>query len=69
MTEQNYTTVENSADALSHYPGMPRLKLATAYIPPQVFRDMFPLSEALNKGTLFPELYRPYRRYPMKGEV
>ena len=34
--------------------------LATAYVPPQVFRDMYSLTEALSKGTLFPELYRPY---------
>lgn len=69
MTEKDNNTAENSADTLSYYPGVPQIRLATAYIPPQMFREMFPLSEALNKGTLFPELYRPYRRYPMKGEV
>lgn len=36
------------------------IKLATAYVPPQLLNEMFPLSEALMKGTLFPELYRPY---------
>jgi len=48
------------------YPGTPGfsgdmgIALATAYVPPQVFRNMYSLTEALNKGTLFPELYRPY---------
>jgi hypothetical protein len=48
------------------YPGMPGspgnmgIALATAYVPPQVFSNMYPLSDALHNGTLFPELYRPY---------
>jgi len=50
------------------YPGMPgtpggmSIALATAYVPPQVFSSssMFALPDALNNGTLFPELYRPY---------
>ncbi|AFV12286.1 spore coat protein CotB [Thermacetogenium phaeum DSM 12270] len=49
-----------SAEALGYYPGDQRLQLATAYVPPQVLREMFTLPEALRKGTLFPELYRPY---------
>ncbi|MDR5659028.1 spore coat associated protein CotJA [Serpentinicella sp. ANB-PHB4] len=35
-------------------------KLANAYVPYQRFVSAFPLSEALEKGTLFPELYDPY---------
>lgn len=42
------------------YHGEMPIALATAYVPPQVFRDMYNLQEALNRGTLFPELYRPY---------
>ncbi len=38
----------------------PSLELAVAYILPQVFRETYTLSEALARGTLFPELYRPY---------
>ncbi|MEW6447079.1 MAG: spore coat associated protein CotJA [Bacillota bacterium] len=38
----------------------PELRLATAYIPPQLYGRQFPLEEALDKGTLWPELYRPY---------
>lgn len=36
------------------------MRLARAYIPFQFYTDAFPLEEALQKGTLFPELYRPY---------
>ncbi|MDH7577288.1 MAG: spore coat associated protein CotJA [Bacillota bacterium] len=50
---------EEQADAY-YYPDHMHLRLATAYVPPQVLREMFPLPEALSKGTLFPELYRPY---------
>jgi hypothetical protein len=37
-------------------------KLAEVYIPMQIYRDTFDLRTALNYGTLFPELYRPYAR-------
>ncbi|MGQ9498306.1 MAG: spore coat associated protein CotJA [Desulfotomaculales bacterium] len=42
------------------YTGIPHLELATAYIPPQVLGRTFTPAEALQHGTLFPELYRPY---------
>lgn len=35
-------------------------QLATAYVPYQQLGKLYPLDEALMKGTLFPELYRPY---------
>lgn len=39
------------------------LRLATSYVPPQqMIRQTFSLSDALQKGTLFPELYSPYQR-------
>ncbi|ABR49777.1 hypothetical protein Amet_3655 [Alkaliphilus metalliredigens QYMF] len=42
-------------------PFMPRqVMLANAYIPYQSFVDAYSLSEALMKGTLFPELFQPY---------
>ena len=42
--------------------GMGNIALATAYVPPQVFNasSMYSLPDALQYGTLFPELYRPY---------
>lgn len=43
-------------------PGMqPNYKLAQAYVPFQVMGMVYDPKEALQKGTLFPELYRPYR--------
>lgn len=38
----------------------PDLRLSTAYIPPQQYGRQFSFDEALDKGTLWPELYRPY---------
>ncbi len=35
-------------------------ELAKAYVPWQVYGVTYPPAEALEKGTLFPELYRPY---------
>jgi hypothetical protein len=59
---------------MPYYPGMPGypslpgapgdlgIALATAYVPPQVFSNssLYTLPDALNNGTFFPELYRPY---------
>ncbi|MEW6275242.1 MAG: spore coat associated protein CotJA [Bacillota bacterium] len=36
------------------------VKLAQAYVPWQRYGVTFSPQEALEKGTLFPELYRPY---------
>lgn len=35
--------------------------LAIAYVPSQRFGDLYPMAEALGKGTLFRDLYMPYR--------
>ncbi|WP_041606154.1 spore coat associated protein CotJA [Halothermothrix orenii] len=43
------------------YPGRDRMRLSRAYIPFQRYTSRFSLEEALQKGTLFPELYMPYR--------
>jgi hypothetical protein len=40
---------------------MPRVRLAQAWVPPQPYESIFPLKEALIKGTLFPNLYQPYK--------
>lgn len=34
--------------------------LANAYVPYQVYIGILPAMEGLHKGTVFPELYRPY---------
>ena len=36
-------------------------ELARAYVPFQIMNQVFSPDEALKKGTLFPELYRPYK--------
>ncbi|MFZ5632852.1 MAG: spore coat associated protein CotJA [Bacillota bacterium] len=41
-------------------PSCPGMELATAYIPYQRYGPTYSPAEALEKGTLFPELYRPY---------
>lgn len=38
----------------------PNNDLARAYIPFQIMDKVYSPREALKKGTLFPELYRPY---------
>lgn len=43
------------------YMPIPNMKLARPYILNQVYFNMFPLSEGFRKGTIFPELYRPYK--------
>jgi hypothetical protein len=35
-------------------------QLAQAYVPYQVYMGILPAMEGLRKGTVFPELYRPY---------
>ncbi|HHV63272.1 MAG TPA: spore coat associated protein CotJA [Firmicutes bacterium] len=35
-------------------------ELARAYVPVQIYGERFSPAEALMRGTIFPELYRPY---------
>ncbi len=42
-------------------PGMGSMRLAHAYVPYQYYSNSYPPEEALRKGTLYPELYMPYR--------
>ncbi|GAB6137234.1 spore coat associated protein CotJA [Halanaerobaculum tunisiense] len=37
-------------------------ELAEAYIPFQEYNSIYNSQEALSKGTIFPELYKPYQR-------
>ncbi|MGN0293415.1 MAG: spore coat associated protein CotJA [Lachnospiraceae bacterium] len=36
--------------------------LAMAYVPYQQSGEIFGLSEAISKGTIFPELYKPFQK-------
>lgn len=40
-----------------------QLPLAYAYVPFQNFNSTFNCDEALNKGTIFPELFKPRKVY------
>ena len=40
-----------------------KFKLARAYVPIQVMSRVYDPKEALKHGTLFPELYQPYKTY------
>jgi hypothetical protein len=46
-------------------PNMPNIQLARAYVPDQPYVGLFPPSEGLRKGTIFPNLYIPY---PIKSK-
>lgn len=35
---------------------------ATAFVRPQKYTQIYPLPEGFSKGTIFPELYSPYKR-------
>ena len=57
------TNAPDTNQYAGYYPGnpnMPGLELARAYIPIQRLGQLYPPSVALDTGTLFPELYRPY---------
>ncbi|HHP51341.1 MAG TPA: spore coat associated protein CotJA [Moorella mulderi] len=43
-------------------------RLARAYVPWQQYTQRWGLEEGLKKGTIFPELYRPYPPKPDRGE-
>jgi hypothetical protein len=54
-------TPENMSTNISHEAVIPaRMMLTRAYIPDQPYIGMFPLEEALRKGTIFPNLAVPY---------
>lgn len=39
-----------------------QMRLARAYVPFQIYSEHFKPMEGLLKGTIFPELYFPYRK-------
>jgi hypothetical protein len=41
-------------------PGSMGMKLARAYVLNQQYTESYPPEEALERGTMFPELYSPY---------
>lgn len=64
----DYMKMPNKPCPMPKKPNMPPMhkphdnkKLAHAYIPWQYYGVVYSNSEALKKGTLFPELYMPYK--------
>ena len=41
------------------------MPLAMAYVPIQKYRDAYPLDTALETGTFFKELYKPFKGYKL----
>ena len=41
--------------------GCPKMQYARAYIRPQIYENLFSVDEALCRGTIFKDLYMPYR--------
>lgn len=60
--QQQPNQSKTQAASTVYYPGGPYygMELARAYIPIQKLGDVYPPGKALETGTLFPELYRPY---------
>ncbi len=52
----------------SNTPVQANLRLARAYVPDQVYANVFPPEEALREGTLFPELVMPYMAGRVRGD-
>ena len=44
------------------YNEMSELPLARPYIPIQIYKTRYDVSEGFKKGTIFPELYKPYSK-------
>ncbi len=44
----------------SIYAGLQKMPLAMAYVPSQTFKTTFEPCKALQAGTVFPELYKPF---------
>lgn len=62
-TNPKAANASNPSQYAGYYPGsphLPALELARAYIPIQRLGQINPPPVALETGTLFPELYRPY---------
>ncbi len=54
---------ENTSNKMQNIASQPTHKrLARAYVPFQVYDRTYSPAEGLQKGTIFPELYMPYKK-------
>lgn len=54
-TRYEHTSNYKTKDDIADFP------LAMAYVPWQIWNDVYTTDEILSKGTLFPELYKPFK--------
>lgn len=58
-----YNMLENMFNMICNMSLMPKtVEYAEAYVPYQQYTKSYNPQEALEKGTMFPELYRPYNK-------
>ncbi|KAB3527302.1 spore coat associated protein CotJA [Alkaliphilus serpentinus] len=64
----NYMPAMGYMHGIYPIPFMPVcVMLSNAYVPYQYYNQTFPLAEALDKGTYFPDLYQPYVEKDKRG--
>ncbi len=51
---------QDQSQPVGYCPPSPGMELARAYVPIQRLGQVYPPGKALEVGTMFPELYRPY---------
>lgn len=55
-----FSTMEEYHHNTGKQDDLAKLPLAMAYVPWQIWEKTFEIDKALNNGTLFPELYKPF---------
>lgn len=56
----SYSEPDNKYHNSGKQDNLAELPLAMAYVPWQIWGKRFEIDKALNNGTLFPELYKPF---------
>lgn len=60
QARQQCAPAEDCQKNTSVFAGLQTLPVAMAYVPSQTFKTTFELCKALQVGTVFPELYKPF---------
>jgi len=62
LDQKKSKSIPNMKPGPGYYPGTPSpgMELARVYVPMQRLGQLYTPAQALETGTLFPELYRPY---------
>lgn len=62
MANPFYDTMQRKCPCIPQETVINNVRLARAYVPFQKLCNLFTPEEALDKGTVFPELYSPYSK-------